>query len=122
LIRRLDSRIAFVHFRDVRGTRERFVETFHDDGQTDMFACMRAYRDINFSGVIRVDHVPTLEGDTASVAGYSHQGRLHAIGYMAGLREAAYAEAQAEPVPARLDGDVASGDEGGSAPAVGSHV
>jgi mannonate dehydratase len=94
LIRELGPRIAFVHFRDVRGTPKRFVETFHDDGQTDMFACMRAYRDINFSGVIRVDHVPTLEGDDASVAGYSHQGRLHAIGYMAGLRDAVYAEAE----------------------------
>ena len=122
LIRRLASRIAFVHFRDVRGTPERFVETFHDDGQTDMFACMRAYRDINFSGVIRVDHTPMLEGDTASVAGYSHQGRLHAIGYMAGLREAAYAEAKAESIPARLDGDVALGDEDGSAPTVSSHA
>ena len=93
LIRLFGPRIAFVHFRDVRGTPERFVETFHDDGQTDMFACMRAYRDINFGGVMRVDHVPTLEGDTASVAGYSHQGRLHAIGYMAGLRDAVRAEA-----------------------------
>src|SRR4029077_4615554 len=92
-IRAFGNRIAFVHFRDVRGTPERFVETFHDDGQTDMFACMRAYRDINLAGVIRVDHVPTLEGDAAPVAGYSHQGRLHAIGYMAGLREAVRAEA-----------------------------
>jgi mannonate dehydratase len=57
---------------------------------------MRAYRDINFSGVIRVDHVPTLEGDVASVAGYSHQGRLHAIGYMAGLRDAVYADAESD--------------------------
>jgi mannonate dehydratase len=96
LIRELGPRIAFVHFRDVRGTPKRFVETFHDDGQTDMFACMRAYRDINFSGVIRVDHVPTLEGDVASVAGYSHQGRLHAIGYMAGLRDAVYADAESD--------------------------
>jgi mannonate dehydratase len=116
LIRRFGSRIAFVHFRDVRGTPERFVETFHDDGQTDMFACMRAYRDIDFRGVIRVDHVPTLEGDAASVAGYSHQGRLHAIGYMTGLREAV----QAEVVSANRDGS--SAYEGGSAAAVSSHA
>jgi mannonate dehydratase len=117
LIRQLDSRIAYVHFRDVRGTPERFVETFHDDGQTDMLACMRAYREINFGGVIRVDHVPTLEGDSASVAGYSHQGRLHAIGYMAGLREAVYAEERSVPVE---DVSLAHGD--GSAPTASSHV
>src|SRR5579864_6498706 len=113
LIRAFGDHIAFVHFRDVSGTAERFVETFHDDGHTDMFACMRAYRDINFGGVIRVDHTPTLEGDTTSVAGYSHQGRLHAIGYMAGLREAVYAEAEAKSMPARFDGDVVFGDEDG---------
>jgi mannonate dehydratase len=90
-IRRYGDRIAFAHFRDVRGTPERFVESFHDDGQTDMFACMRAYLDIGFRGVIRSDHVPTLLGDRADVAGYSHQARLHAIGYMTGLREAALA-------------------------------
>ena len=39
------GRIHFVHFRDVRGTPERFVETFVDDGPTDMAACIRAYVD-----------------------------------------------------------------------------
>ena len=85
------GKIFFVHFRDVRGTPEKFVETFHDEGQTDMLACMRAYRDIGFDGVLRPDHDPTLEGDSASVPGYSALGRLHAIGYMQGLREAVYA-------------------------------
>jgi mannonate dehydratase len=82
--------IAFVHFRDVVGTPERFVETFHDEGQTDMAACMRAYAEIGYDGVMRTDHVPTLEGDHASVPGYAPLGRLHAIGYAAALREAAY--------------------------------
>jgi mannonate dehydratase len=85
------NRIFFVHFRDVRGTPERFVETFHDEGQTDMLACMRAYREIGFEGVLRPDHVPTMEGDSNDHPGYSHIGRLFAIGYIKGLREAAYA-------------------------------
>jgi len=34
------KKIFFVHFRDVRGTPEKFVETFHDEGKTDMLACM----------------------------------------------------------------------------------
>jgi mannonate dehydratase len=84
------GKIFFVHFRDVRGSPESFVETFHDEGQTDMLACMRAYRDTGFEGVLRTDHTPTLEGDAASVAGYSRQARLFAIGYVTGLREAAY--------------------------------
>ncbi len=86
------NKIFFVHFRDVRGTPEKFVETFHDDGKTDMLACLRAYRDIGYEGVCRPDHVPTMEGDTYGHPGYTRIGRLFAIGYIKGLREAVYAE------------------------------
>ena len=48
-IRRLGRSIAFVHVRDVRGTPQHFVETFHDEGPTDMYAAMCAYRDIGFA-------------------------------------------------------------------------
>jgi mannonate dehydratase len=85
------KRIFFAHFRDVRGTPERFVETFHDDGQTNMLACMQAYRDIGYEGVLRPDHVPTMEGDSNDNPSYSSIGRLFAIGYIKGLREAVYA-------------------------------
>lgn len=88
----MQDKIFFVHMRDVRGTPEAFAETFHDDGQTDMFACMRAYRDIGFEGVLRPDHVPTMEGDNNDRAGYSSIGRLFAIGYLKGLREAVYSD------------------------------
>ena len=91
VIRHFGNRIYFVHFRDVRGTPEKFVETFHDEGKTDMRACMEAYRDIGFEGVLRPDHVPTMEGDRNDQPGYSSIGRLFAIGYIKGLREAVYA-------------------------------
>lgn len=84
------DKIFFVHFRDVRGTPEKFVETFHDDGKTDMLACMQAYRDVGFEGVCRPDHVPTMEGDSNDNPSYSSVGRLFAIGYLKGLREAVY--------------------------------
>ena len=84
------NKLFFAHFRDVRGTPERFVETFHDEGQTDMAACMRAYSDIGFEGVLRPDHVPTMEGDSNADPAYSSIGRLFAIGYIKGLREAVY--------------------------------
>ena len=87
------NKIFFIHFRDVRGTPEKFEETWHDEGKTDMLACMQAYRDINFDGVLRPDHVPTVEGDSNENAGYSSFGRLYAIGYIRGLRQAVYAEA-----------------------------
>ena len=85
------DKIFFVHFRDVRGQPAKFNETFHDNGKTDMLACMEAYREIGFSGVLRPDHVPTMEGDSNEEFGYSSIGRLYAIGYIRGLRQAVYA-------------------------------
>jgi len=90
VIRQFGNRISFIHFRDVRGVPEAFEETWHDAGKTDMLACMQAYRDIGFDGVLRPDHVPTVEGDSNADAGYSAFGRLYAIGYIRGLQEAVY--------------------------------
>lgn len=84
------EKIFFVHMRDVRGTVEKFQETFHDDGPTDLLACLRAYREIGFDGVLRPDHVPTMAGEANANPGYEAMGRLFAIGYLKGLREAAY--------------------------------
>ena len=84
------ERINFVHFRDVRGTSANFHETFHDDGQTDMAACMRAYEEIGFEGPMRPDHVPTLYSESNDLPGYETLGRLFAIGYMRGLEHSTY--------------------------------
>ncbi len=81
------GKVFFVHFRDVRGTPERFVETFHDDGQTDMYEAMRTYRDVGFRGVVRPDHVPTMAGEPNDAPGYQILGRLFALGYIKGLVE-----------------------------------
>jgi mannonate dehydratase len=89
-IKKFGKKISFVHFRDVKGVPTNFQETWHDAGKTDMLATMKAYRDIGFDGVLRPDHVPTVEGDSNENAGYSAFGRLYAIGYIRGLHEAVY--------------------------------
>jgi len=86
-IRHFGDRIQFVHFRDVEGTADRFVETWHDNGPTDMQAAMDAYVDVGFDGPMRPDHVPTMAGEDNSSPGYHTKGRLFAIGYMRGLLE-----------------------------------
>lgn len=78
--------IAFVHFRDVRGTAHEFVETFHDDGQTDLRACLEAYDAVGFEGAMRPDHVPTMAGESNDLPGYGTLGRLFALGYIRGLQ------------------------------------
>ncbi|BBH17463.1 mannonate dehydratase [Nocardioides baekrokdamisoli] len=82
--------IAFVHFRDVRGTLDDFRETFHDEGQTDLPSCMKAYAGAGFAGPMRPDHVPTMEGESNARPGYETLGRLFALGYIRGLHQAAY--------------------------------
>lgn len=84
-IRRLGKHIQYVHFRDIRGNPESFVETFHDNGITDMAAAMRAYHEIGFSGPMRPDHVPQLIGEDDGEPGYTMLGRLFAYGYIRGL-------------------------------------
>ena len=84
------KKIFFVHLRDVRGTPEKFAETFHDDGQTDLAECLRAYRDVGYEGVCRPDHYPKM-GD-ANFDNSHHVAQLFAVGYLKGLREAVYSE------------------------------
>jgi len=84
--------IKYVHFRDIRGTKTSFVETFHDDGQTDMAEAIRAYKEVGFAGPVRVDHVPTMEGENNDDPGYEAMGRLYALGYLRGLLEGTGAE------------------------------
>jgi mannonate dehydratase len=86
------NKLFFVHFRDVIGNKDKFEESWHDAGKTDMTACMQAYKDIGFEGVLRPDHVPTVAGDSNENAGYSAFGRLYAIGYIRGLREVVYGQ------------------------------
>jgi mannonate dehydratase len=84
------NRIFFVHFRDVDGDRANFRETWHDAGPTDLFDCMRAYREVGFDGVLRPDHVPTLDEEPNDRPGYAILGRLFAVGYIRGLQEGVY--------------------------------
>lgn len=97
-IRHFGPRINYVHFRDIEGRVPCFRETFHDNGPTDMFGAIRAYRAAGFTGPIRSDHVPMLEGETGE-PGYTMLGRLFAVGYMRGLLQAASSLNGPIPVP-----------------------
>ena len=95
LVRRWGKdKINFVHFRNVQDLSgnvpsTKFTETFHDEGQIDMYESMKAYYDIGFDGPIRPDHVPVLETEIEKGmrGGYTTLGTLYAIGYIRGLAE-----------------------------------
>jgi mannonate dehydratase len=88
-VRRLGPHIVFAHFRNIAGRAEHFRETFHDNGDIDMPAVIRAYREVGYQGAIRPDHAPSMAGETNENPGYEMLGRLYAAGYMRGLIQAA---------------------------------
>ena len=87
--RHFGRRIAFIHVRDVEGTKEDFTELFHDQGDTDQFALMRTYREIGLDVPLRGDHVPEMAYDRAltpeGTPGYFTLGRLFANGFLQAL-------------------------------------
>lgn len=71
------KKIAWVHFRNVKGQLPRFTEVFMDEGDTDMFRAMEIYRDNGFNGPFMMDHTPRFPQPNAGWAG-----RAFAIGYI----------------------------------------
>jgi mannonate dehydratase len=89
LIERYRGRIPYVHVRDISGTATDFIETFPDNGQTDLIAIFRKLHEIGFDGYIRSDHSPQLATDDSEAPeGYNMQGHIFAIGYLRGLDRA----------------------------------
>ena len=77
---RAGTRIAYVHFRNVRGQVPNYHETFVDDGDVDMAEIVRILRDEGFDGVLVPDHVPEL-----ACAAPWHAGHAYTVGYMKAL-------------------------------------
>ena len=79
------NKIAYVHFRNVRGSFPKWDETFGDDGDVDMLEAMRAYKEVGYKGLLIPDHSPVVVGDEN---GYRFRGMAYALGYMRGLMQA----------------------------------
>jgi mannonate dehydratase len=82
-----ENKIFYAHCRNVRGTRDHFVETFQDNGDIDFGAVFQALYDNGFRGPLRPDHDPIMDGETHVGAGYGVTGKIFAIGYIKGVLE-----------------------------------
>ena len=65
----------------------RFDEVFPDEGDIDMVAAMRAWKDVGFDGVIRVDHCPGVIGDNER----ADRSFAYQVGYLKGLVQTVHA-------------------------------
>ncbi len=52
------NKIFNVHFRNIRGRRDDFVETFPDDGDVNMIRAALAYKEVGYPYMLMPDHVP----------------------------------------------------------------
>jgi mannonate dehydratase len=57
------QRIFMVHFRNIDGGYLDFREAMPDEGSVDMPACIRAYREVGYDGILCPDHVPLSDVD-----------------------------------------------------------
>jgi mannonate dehydratase len=71
------GKLAYVHFRNVRGKVPHYKETFVDDGDIDMLRVLQILKRNQFDGVIIPDHTPQMTCDAPW-----HAGMAYAMGYM----------------------------------------
>ncbi|MBI3208416.1 MAG: mannonate dehydratase [Candidatus Solibacter usitatus] len=74
-----------IHFRNVSAPIPYFVETFVDNGYTDMYKVMKTLREVDFRGNLIADHVPSMVGDRRT-------GWAFSIGYIKALMTAVNAD------------------------------
>jgi mannonate dehydratase len=77
------QRIFNVHFRNIRGHRNRFQEVFVDEGDVDMYGVMKTLKEVGYSGMVMPDHVPTHPDDRDQLQGFAF-----AFGYIKALIQA----------------------------------
>jgi mannonate dehydratase len=77
------GKLAYVHFRNVRGKVPHYHETFVDDGDIDMIRILRILQTNGFQGVLIPDHTPQM-----TCAAAWHAGMAYALGYMRGAMQA----------------------------------
>ncbi len=70
------KKIFNIHFRNIRGRRDDFQETFPDEGDMDMVAVMRTLKAVGYDHMVMPDHLPRHDddprGDQAFAFGYGY--------------------------------------------------
>ncbi|ANM04168.1 mannonate dehydratase protein [Rhizobium phaseoli] len=74
------NKIFNVHFRNIRGGKLSFMETFPDEGDMDMVRSARIYKEVGYKYMLMPDHVPTVSGQDPSATAFAF-----CYGYIAAL-------------------------------------
>ena len=74
------KKIFNVHFRNIRGHRNDFVEVYPDEGDVDLVKAIRVYREVGYPYMLMPDHVPVAENDPNGLQSFAF-----CYGYIRGL-------------------------------------
>ena len=73
------KKIFNVHFRNIKGGLNNFVEVFPDEGDIDMMKALKVYKEVGYEYMIMPDHVPKMSGPAAREVGFAYAyGYIHA--------------------------------------------
>ena len=82
------GKIAQVHFRNIRGHQNNFMEVYEDEGDCPMLNCIKVLRDTDWEGTLLPDHNPVHPDDPGKLQAYAFS-----YGYIEGLLKSAREEA-----------------------------
>ncbi|MBI4660807.1 MAG: mannonate dehydratase [Verrucomicrobia bacterium] len=77
------QKIFNVHFRNIRGKRDDFMEVYPDEGDIDFVQAMRVYKEVGYSYMMMPDHVPMHPDDPGGSQAFAF-----AYGYIRALIQA----------------------------------
>ena len=66
------QKIFNVHFRNIRGHRDDFIEVFPDEGDIDFVKAIRVYREVGYPYMLMPDHVPEAPDDPRGLQSFAY--------------------------------------------------
>ena len=78
------QKIFNVHFRNIRGRRNDFVEVYPDEGDVDFVKAIQVYKEVGYPYLLMPDHVPQAPEDPAGLQSFAF-----CYGYIRALIQAA---------------------------------
>jgi mannonate dehydratase len=78
------KKIFNVHFRNIRGHRNDFIEVYPDEGDIDFVKALQVYKEVGYPYLLMPDHVPQAPGDPNGLQSFAF-----CYGYIRALLQAA---------------------------------
>ena len=66
------QKIFNVHFRNIRGHRNDFIEVYPDEGDIDFVKAIQVYKEVGYPYMLMPDHVPQAPGDPSGLQSFAY--------------------------------------------------